>query len=188
MIKAVIFDCFGVLCTDGWLPFKSKYLGNDLEELSELNRQSDAGYISYQQFLEGVSRITRMPLADVRQAIEDNVPNTAMFELVQELKGKYTIGMLSNAAENWLDELFTAEQIRLFDAVTLSCETGFIKPDLRAYEAAAKAVGAEPDECVLIDDQLRYCDGAEAVGMKAIHHQNMEDTKEQLKNLLSQYE
>ena len=24
-IKGIIFDCFGVLATDGWLPFKNKY-------------------------------------------------------------------------------------------------------------------------------------------------------------------
>jgi hypothetical protein len=48
MIRAIIFDCFGVLTTDAWLPFKNKYFAQNevlMARASELNKQSDAGNV-----------------------------------------------------------------------------------------------------------------------------------------------
>ena len=35
--KAIIFDCFGVLAEDGWLPFKRKYIGDNLELMQTIS-------------------------------------------------------------------------------------------------------------------------------------------------------
>jgi HAD superfamily hydrolase (TIGR01509 family) len=52
------------------------------------------------------------------------------------------------------------------DAVVLSFEAGVAKPDAGIYRQALEAVGAEPEEAVFVDDQLTYCEGAEAVGIR----------------------
>src|SRR5690348_2888052 len=60
MIKAIVFDCFGVLTSDGWLPFKKKYFGHDsalTEEATSLNKQVDAGLISYDDFVPAVAKL-----------------------------------------------------------------------------------------------------------------------------------
>jgi putative hydrolase of the HAD superfamily len=52
------------------------------------------------------------------------------------------------------------------DAVVLSFEVGVAKPDAGIYRKALEALGASPEESVFVDDQLVYCEGAEAVGIR----------------------
>ena len=54
---------------------------------------------------------------------------------------------------------------REFDAVILSFELGYRKPDAAIYEAAMLAVEARPDQSLFVDDQVAYCDGARALAI-----------------------
>lgn len=188
MISAIIFDCFGVLMTDAWLPFRAKVFGHDpglLEKATDIMKQADAGLMSHDDFILSIAELASVPAIDAKVAIEDNVPNESLFAYIYELKKDYKIGLLSNAADNWLEHMFTPEQLAAFDAVALSYEMGHIKPDVRAYEITAERLGVEVGECVFVDDQERYCTGAREAGMKAIWYRNLEQTRTELDKLLS---
>jgi len=61
------------------------------------------------------------------------------------------------------------ERLRLeheADAVLLSFEAGVAKPDPGIYLEALRALGATPEQAVFVDDQIDYCDGAAAVGVR----------------------
>lgn len=190
MIRAVIFDCFGVLATDGLLPFRDRYFGDDparMEEAREFGHRVDAGLDDYENYLKRLGKMAGISKEEARRQIENNVPDEKLFVYIKErLKPKYKIGMLSNAGDNWLDEIFTPEQIILFDAVALSYETGFLKPDERAYESIAQKLGVDPTECIFVDDQERYCTAARETGMQAIWYKNYEQCRRELDALLSQ--
>ncbi|HVV66788.1 MAG TPA: HAD-IA family hydrolase [Candidatus Saccharimonadales bacterium] len=189
MIKAVIFDCFGVLTTEGWLPFKEQQFGRDKalsEQASELNRQSNAGLISHEQFVGKIAELANLSVSEVNEAIEVNVTNQKLFTYITErLRPDYKIGMLSNAAANWLKNFFTDEQLQLFDAISLSYESGITKPDPLSYEKIAGELGVEPGECVFIDDQERHCTGAKEAGMQAILYESFEQMKAELEKILA---
>ena len=53
----------------------------------------------------------------------------------------------------------------LFDTVVLSFEIGVRKPEPGIYEAALRALGADPADAIFVDDQTAYCDGARALGI-----------------------
>jgi putative hydrolase of the HAD superfamily len=53
------------------------------------------------------------------------------------------------------------------DAVVLSFEVGVAKPDAGIYRAALDAVDARAEEVVFVDDQVAYCRGAEALGIRS---------------------
>ena len=133
MIKAIVFDCFGVLASDGWLPYRKLHFSKNpilLEEAIALNKNVDAGISKYDDFIKQVAEMAGVSEEAARADIENNIPNEELFDYIKsDLKPRYKIGMLSNAAENWLDEMFTNEQVELFDATALSYEIGFIKPD-----------------------------------------------------------
>lgn len=188
MIKGIIFDCFGVLTTDGWLPFKAEHFGHDpelLEQATSLNQQVDSGLLSYYDGVVAVAKLSGMPESTVHAALEANVPNTQLFDYMRGLKADYKLGLLSNAGANWLDKLFGAERTALFDAIALSYETGVIKPSPRAYEIIADRLGLLPEECVLIDDQERFCTGAKENGMQAVWYKNFDQAKAELEAMLA---
>lgn len=191
MIKAIIFDCFGVLTTDAWLPFKQRHFGHDqdlFDEATSLSQQANSGLINFDDFAAGVAQLAKMPLAEVRQQISKNVANEQLFDLITQLKGNYRIGLLSNASEDWLEHLFTKEQLALIDETALSYVTGFTKPHFQAFEAMAAKLGVEVEACVMVDDQERHCFGAREAGMQAILYKDFDLFKQELDLLLNQSE
>jgi HAD superfamily hydrolase (TIGR01509 family) len=189
MIKAIIFDCFGVLTSEGWLPFKAERFGDDVglhQQATELNRQADAGLITHEEFVKSVATLAGIPETELNAALNMNVPNQPLFTYIAEkLKPDYKLGLLSNAATNWLEELFTGKQIELFDAISLSYEEGVPKPHPAAYEKIAGQLGIGLEECVFIDDQERHCRGAREAGMRAILYKDFEQMKSELERILA---
>lgn len=177
-----------MLAGDGWLPFKRKYFGRDqklFERAGDLNKQVDAGLADYNEFLRQVAGLAGITYEDAYKQIEDNPPHEELFAYIAtKLKPRYKLGMLSNAGDNWLAEMFSSEQIGLFDAVALSYETGVVKPDPRAYRIIAERLDVDPAECVFIDDQQRYCVAAEGEGMQAILFADFEQMKRDLEKIL----
>ena len=189
MIKAVIFDCFGVLTTEGWLAFKAEHFSQDEglnREVTDLLKQANSGLISHERFVESVAKLARVTPKEVNQAIDVNKPNEPLFAYIDKLKPKYKIAMLSNAATNWLTELFSEKQIAKFDVISLSYELGVAKPDNEAYEQVAAKLELDPFDCVFIDDQERHCTGAKEAGMQAILYEDFEQMKTELEKTLTE--
>lgn len=188
MIQAIIFDCFGVLTTDAWLPFKAQHFGHDpalLERASDLNKQSDGGFISTESFLEQIGEMADMSPVDVYKAVSNNVPNTELFSYIKQLKADYKIGLLSNASGDWLSELFQPEQLALFEVTALSYETRFTKPMPEAYVTISERLDIAVEHCVFIDDQERFVTGAVEAGMRAIWYKDNAQLKTELTQLLT---
>jgi putative hydrolase of the HAD superfamily len=188
MIKAVVFDCFGVLTTDGWLFFKEKYLSDNSENkktAEQANKEVDAGIIDYATFLAKLAKLVSLDEKQVKAVIESNVRNKALFEFIQyEIKPYYKVGLLSNASHNALERLFEERQIRLFDAAVFSFEVGTIKPASIMYERIAQKLNLETSECLYIDDQEKFVEGALLSGMQTIHFTNNENVMNKIRNKL----
>ncbi len=188
-ITTIIFDCFGVLVSEGWLPFKHKYFDGDddkFELATATQKRADAGLIDHADFVETVAALAEVELADAQKQIDSNVADQSLLEYIAELKPNYKIGFISNASQNWISHFFTPEQGAMFEAVSVSSETGFVKPDPRSYDHIAGLLNSSMEECVLIDDQQSYCDGARAVGMNAIVYTDLTALKKELAALLRQ--
>jgi FMN phosphatase YigB (HAD superfamily) len=188
MVKAVIFDCFGVLATEAWLPFKSKHFGDDPElfaAASDIARQVNRGLISSDDFIEQVSELAGVKPTEVRRAVTGNTPNQPLFDYLRQLKPHYKLGFLSNIGGDRLNQIFTPEQLALFDAISMSFKTGYIKPDPEAYKEMAAHLQVKTNDCVFVDDVLRNVDGAKATGMAAVLYQDVAHLKKELAKLLA---
>jgi len=185
--SAIIFDCFGVLVSEGWLPFKQTYFGNDsekFEQATNIQKRADAGLIHHADFLNEAAQLANIDVSQARAHIDSTVTNQILLEYIATLKPHYKIGFISNASQSWMDQFFTPEQVALFDAVDISSQTGLLKPDPRAFEHIAYALDVPAEECVLIDDQATYCDGARSIGMKAITYREFNDMKNELEAII----
>jgi len=93
---------------------------------------------------------------------------------------------LSNAnSDQVIDRIFTSEQQKIFDSITLSHHVGMTKPDIQMYEVIAQKLEVKPSECVFIDDQERHAAGARLAGMRALIYVDMIQLKHELQTLLS---
>jgi HAD superfamily hydrolase (TIGR01509 family) len=189
-VKAIVFDCFGVLVSDSWLPFRKKHFDGDMEKFTKatlLRKQADGNKITRDEFYEQVSSMAGMTAEEMNKEIDSrsNFVNQEMLEYVSELKKDYKIGFLSNASQNWLGNFFTPAQEALFDKVSISCETGYVKPDPMAYQSIADMLDLPIEECLLIDDQPTYCEGAKALGMQVINYKDLDTLKDELAKRLN---
>lgn len=189
MIRAVIFDCFGVLTTDSWRAFvDSLPEGVDAQSARELNRAYGAGIISKTDFLDGVKRLTGYSIQHIEQLLDNETyKNLPLLDYIRDLRSRgLAIGLLSNIATNWIrDSFLTPDEQALFDQMILSFEVGITKPDPRIFHLACEKLDTKPTETVLIDDVDRYCQAARAEGLNAILYTDLKQMKHELEALIS---
>ncbi len=81
--------------------------------------------------------------------------------------------LLSNSWGNTYDRSGWEE---MFEVVVISGEIGMRKPEARIFSRTAQLLGLEPQDCVLVDDLPSNVAGAEAVGMHAVLHRDVDTT------------
>lgn len=189
MVKAIIFDCFGVLTTDTWRAFLDSLPDTvDSEAARRLNRAYNMGIIDENDFLTGIKKITDRNPEEVKRLLAHEIAkNTVLLDYIRELRSRgYKIGMISNVATNWIRESFlTPEEQDLFDAMIMSFEVGMTKPDPRMFILACERLRVGTHEAVLIDDIDRYCAAASAEGLKTILYTDFKQMKTELEQLLA---
>lgn len=187
MIKALVFDCFGVLTTDTWRAFVDG-LPEDIDKsrLHELNRQLDVGVLSHDDFKQQVFELTGSQPVEVERLLNnETVKNEALLNIIREQRQKgIKIGMISNVSTDWITESFLSDQEQaLFDSMILSHQVRLIKPDPKIFELACQKLGVDTSEAVMIDDVERYCQAAEQTGMKSIVYTDLAKFKNDLGRL-----
>lgn len=189
-IKAIIFDCFGVLIQAGHVLLYQDF-PQLKAEIKELQHLSDAGKISRQQFNETIAELTGL----TPQRVDDqywgtNKYNQSIIDWVHELKqsGQFKIGMLSNINRDWMNlTLPFFEKDKLFDAMVLSGDVNLVKPDPAIFTLIAAKLAVVPGECVMIDDLLENIEGARLAGMQGIVYVSKDQTQAELNNLLGTF-
>lgn len=174
MIKALVFDCFGVLLGN---PLLNRLLALDetdsqkADQVRAVGHAADMGILSYDESLQAIAQILDCPVDDLRQERDrGEVRNQQLIDYILSLKDQYVIGLLSNVSgRDRLDARFLAGQLdQLFDVVIASGDVGYVKPEPEIYELMLNRLEVEASEAVMIDDIQTFCDGAKAVGMQSI--------------------
>jgi 2-haloacid dehalogenase len=198
MIKNIIFD-FGAVLVD-WNPryLFVPYFGDAdkaewfLTEICpyEWNAQCDAGR-PIKDITE--ERVAEFPAweKEIRMYFDRWVdmmggPIPGMEALVREYKQRgYGVWGLTN----WSAETFPLVRddypvFKLLDGYVVSGEEKLLKPDARLYRVLLDRYGLKAEECVFIDDNPNNTAGAEAVGIKGIVFQGVEQLRKQLDAVL----
>lgn len=187
-IEAIIFDCFGVLYTDAHEATYGTRFPELADELRNLSSASDHGFISRQEYLEGMSKLTGDSLEVIDNAhVHEHEANKPLIEYIrQELKPHYKIGMLSNIGRDFMQNFFDEHELHdLFDAVVLSSGVGYTKPEPEIYHITLDRLGVATRAAVMVDDREVNCHGAEAVGMKSVHYLSYVQAVADIKELLA---
>lgn len=129
---------------------------------------------------------------DVRHIAENLVFNPKKyafyedaFSIIPKLKGRYKLGIVSDAWPSLLDVYEQNNLNTYFHSFVVSSFLGTTKPDEKMYITALKELNVKPDEAVFIDDNLKNCKGATDVGINAILlcRNKQEYIKEKIKSI-----
>jgi len=188
-IKAIIFDCFGVLVKAGHLLLRQDF-PNLVDLINDLQAKSDIELISRQQFNDTIAKSTGLSSKEIDDRYwGTNKFNQPMVDWIHDLRqsGKYKIGMLSNISRDWMDVILPFfDRENLFDAEILSGDVHLVKPDPAIFKLMAEKLGVNTSECVMIDDILINIEGAKRAGMHGIVYTSPDQSQSELISLIEQ--
>jgi putative hydrolase of the HAD superfamily len=181
-----VFDSFRAFCvTRGLDPDTVKHLFRDEPRARELVRGLETGALTPEQFSDGFGALLELdePGDVVGELFGAIGPDQAMIDAVRNAR---TQGVRTGLISNSMGQAIYDKQVlgELFDALTISGEVGFHKPQPEIYQLAAERIDVPVEQCVLVDDLRENCAGAEAVGMAAVLHRGAETSVPRLEELL----
>ncbi|MCA9328837.1 HAD family phosphatase [Candidatus Saccharibacteria bacterium] len=191
MIKAILFDCFGVLYPDTYWTMANEYLGEDYsgheQELHDLVKQVDLGHITRDELWGGFADLVGHTKEEVYARLDEfGGLDKRLLKFIEQYKGKYKIGMISNVGNDFIDRMFYIKPVsHYFDSVILSSNVGLVKPDKRIYQMAAKELGCKESECIFIDDLEKNVTGAKDAGMQAFLYTHFDDFEYRIGQLIA---
>lgn len=186
MIKAVVFDCFGVVRPDRLLSTYEHFGGDilaDKEFIEDTVKAASHGMIEdiRQPFADRLG-ITPDEWMDVIERAENDL---RVLNKAAALRKVYRVGLLTNASRGRMVQVIGQQELaRCFDAVAESGSLGIAKPEPEAFNLMATMLGVEPNECVMVDDRDDYGAGALAVGMRFIRYESFDSFERQLEAIL----
>lgn len=186
MIKAIIFDCFGVVRIDAF-DLAYQHFGGDIVKDHDFIRQAvyesnGGGVPSYTVIPQHLGVTTEEWKAFTAR---ESTVNQEVLDYAKELRKTYKTAMLSNIGKGRIGDYFEPGFLDdYFDLFVASGDIGYAKPEAAAYEYVADKLGVRLDECVFTDDRQEYIDGATAVGMKTILFTSAKQFKADLSGIL----
>ena len=189
MIRAIIFDCFGVLTGDSWKEFLATLPSAVREDVRSVHRTYDKGFISYEDFRNQAHTISGADKKDLDAIFLHTIEhhkNSQLLDHIQQLHETYKIGILSNVGTAWIRDTFlTTQEQSYFDDMVLSFEVGLSKPDAQIYQLACKRLDVKPTQTVFIDDLEPFCRAAQDLGMKTVQYDNFAQYFAELASVLA---
>ena len=196
-IRAVFFDFGGVIQrTEFQAPrqhlgerFRMDY--EDIDKLvfgSESARRASVGEITEDEHWANVLTRLKRPAAELKtiegEFFGGDVIDRDLVELIRSLRGKFHVGLISNAWSGMRAFLEREMLIELFDTVVISAEVRVMKPEAKIYSIALEQAGVKAEEAVFVDDVQANIDACQNIGMKGVLFRDPQKAKDELRKLL----
>jgi HAD superfamily hydrolase (TIGR01509 family) len=174
LLKGLIFDCFGVLITSALDGACAEFAPHDMAKRAEvwnLIHASSHGLMDNDEVSRRSAEILGISTeAFVQSIARREVKNSRlMSQIMVWRKAGYKTALLSNVSAHGLDRRFTVSELAVhFDVVVPSGSVCMAKPDPGIYRLVCDQLGLDPTECMMIDDNPDYIEGAKAISMQGI--------------------
>lgn len=190
MIRAVVFDCFGVIVGKGFEATYRSAGGDpaaDRDFLDDMLGQANLGHISEQEFNRQLAERVGISEADWQEAVRRaEQADDELLDYITDLRRSYRTALLSNANHGAVQRRIGEERLHAcFDKVVVSADVGLVKPESHMYEYVARQLGVQPSECIFLDDLNKHVRGARQAGMQAILYKDFKQAKTELDQLLN---
>ncbi len=193
-ITTLFLDIGGVLLTNGWGRDSRRLAAEkfklDFAEMDERHHLTfdtyEEGKLSLDEYLERVVFCEKRPFSPGEFKAfmcDQSRPFPEMIDLIKDLKRRY--GLKTVAVNNEGREL-SVYRIQKFaldsfiDFFVSSCFVHFRKPDPDIYRMALDISHAPPARTLYIDDRALFVEVARGLGIRGIHHQTHDATRQAL--------
>lgn len=186
-IKAIVFDCFGVLYTGSLVELASHCdTPEKAKEVYDSTRAADHGFLSRDDYIARLMELTQLGRQEVLELMGSaQVRSRGVFGYAAELKQRgYKIAVLSNIGRDTIHKLFDEQDYELFDEIVASGDIGVTKPYITAYDRTLERLRVVPEEAIMIDDAYSNVSGAIEAGMKGVVFTSLVDMKAKVEELL----
>ena len=192
MIKAIVFDCFGVLVGNGFWDVYDAAGGDSLKDsefIENILKKANSGTISNEEFRASIAKKIGISTYDYQQVVEhEERPNLPLFKYIKsDLKSKYKIALLSNANRGVIERKIPSRLRALFDEEIISGEVGYLKPDKKIFELTSNRLSVDYEEMVFTDDLQRYLLPASELGMHTLLYAGFEKFRVELGIVLHEF-
>jgi len=197
-VQAVIFDMDGVifdserLVIECWQVIAGKHnipdiveicmrvQGNNREETGKRFREKYGNDFPYEVYKKEVSELFRHLYGEGRLPLKPGV-----VEILEELKRKRVPLALASSTRTDIVklELEEADLLHYFDAVLGGDMAVRSKPEPDIFFAAAKALGAAPANCYVLEDSFNGIRAAHRAGMHPVMIPDMQQPTEEIRGL-----
>ncbi len=189
MIKAIIFDCFGVIITDALKAELDNIEAANpkaAREIVDIIHANNRGIINPAESNQRIADILDVSVRQWRKRIDKGeVKDLRVMGYIKQLRPTYKTALLSNIGRQSLTRRFGNDELKAhFDAIVISGELGIMKPEPEIFLYATKQLQAKPEECIMIDDRQTHCAGAREAGMTAILYKDFMQMKHELEGIL----
>ena len=183
--KALVFDSFGVLCSEvapPWFHEHFPHSGGSLK--GELMYPADRGEVSQENLFAQLAKMSGISAKEIEEDwIKRAAINIELLSLIKESKGLYKLGILSNSMSPYFDTITRDLGLgEIFDEIVISSEIGHAKPEPEAYREIITRLNVLPNETLLIDDNTQYVEGAGKLGIDGYIFTSNQDLQLDLKN------
>ena len=197
-IKTLFLDIGGVLLTNGWDREGRKRavekFGLDGEEINERHHLTFDTYEEGKLTLE--EYLARVVFYEPRDfTVEDFInfmyaqskPYEENLAYFKELKKQHSLKVIavSNEGRELNEHRIKEYKLNeLFDAYISSCYIHLRKPDMDVWRMACDISQTRPENALYIDDRLMFVEVAHSYNIRALHFQELDAAKEEIKGLL----
>ncbi|MCM1043694.1 MAG: HAD-IA family hydrolase [Corallococcus sp.] len=179
MNQLVIFDCFGVICSEIAPKLFSHYYDKD-QAIIEKNKYfipADLGEITLEDVFDGLSEDLKLP----RQTIADEWNsyigvNAQLVEFIRKLRKTCDVALLSNATKGLVEGIFDKYGLNdLFDVQVISYKLHLAKPDPQIYKVCLSKFNKKYDRIIMTDDNPANLEPLPALGITPVLFTGNED-------------
>jgi epoxide hydrolase-like predicted phosphatase len=183
-IQAIVFDWGGVIVNffrpdrfrevEAWLGLPPGDLPAILWSSPDW-RLAEVGTITDEEYWQRIALRLGLHTPEAFQGLIQDLfgeiqADVRMVDLVRRLRGRYRVGLLSNASDagpQLVHERYGLDG--LFDVEVISALVGLAKPNPAIYRLALERLGTAPEATVFVDDYAPNVAAAAALGIHGIH-------------------
>ncbi len=121
------------------------------------------GYSPLEDIIPKLDPVWKLPLSPAEFVQERNsifgkltVPYPKTYEVLEALKGKYILGVITNGFSHvQREKIITVKIESYFEDILVSGDVDYSKPDPRIFALSCRRLGVEPEEAVYVEDHYR---------------------------------